>query len=100
MAYWSLCDIVLGMDVTDVKGRVEGLADMFSAIAAAVFGFFIIVEGYRLITASDDIDRATHAKRALGCLFMGAVLVVLGKPIAQALYNSVNAIRGDTYSTP
>jgi hypothetical protein len=89
--YWSLYSMVLGAetDLTEVSTAFKNLGTMLGSVAAAVIGLFVIIEGYLYITAGDDVQKAQHAKRAMGGLVFGAVLVILGGFIGTTIYNSI-----------
>ena len=82
-------------DPTGVSAAFTNLARLFAGVLAGVVTFFVVVEGFLYITAIDDVQKATHAKRALGTLLFGAILVALAVTIGPQI---VDAITGT--STP
>jgi hypothetical protein len=76
-------------DTTGISDAFNRLATLGAGIIGGVVAFFVVINGYLYITASDDLQRGTHAKRAFGALLFGALIVILGANIGQAIVTAI-----------
>jgi uncharacterized membrane protein YjgN (DUF898 family) len=76
-------------DTTGISAAFTRLATLGAGIIGGVVAFFVVVNGYLYLTTSDDLQRGAHAKRAMGGLLFGALIVILGANIAPAIVNAI-----------
>jgi hypothetical protein len=69
----------------DIGAGFINIADFVSRPLGAVCGGILVFEGYHYATASDDPQKAAHAKRAIWSLIIGAVIVFFGTVIGPYL---------------
>lgn len=63
--------LVLG----NIGDSFNALATQFAGYLTGILAFVAVVSGYQLMTAGEDVQQATRAKKALGLALAGAVLV-------------------------
>jgi uncharacterized membrane protein YjfL (UPF0719 family) len=73
----------------DIGTSFTNLATYFVGFLAAVLGFILMVNGYHYMTAGDDIQAKTNAKRGMGAALGGAVLVGLAVTLAIAIQSRI-----------
>jgi uncharacterized membrane protein YjfL (UPF0719 family) len=73
----------------DLGLTFTNLATYFAGFLAAILGFILVVAGYHYLTAGDDLQKATNAKRAFGGALAGAVLVGLAITLALAIRGQI-----------
>lgn len=76
-------------DPTGVNAAFTRIAILFASVIGGVVAFFVVVNGYMYITSGED-TRQTYAKRAMGTLLFGALIVILGANIAPAIITAIS----------
>jgi uncharacterized membrane protein YjfL (UPF0719 family) len=77
--------LVLG----DVGSSFNTLAGQFAGYLTGILAFIAVVSGYQLMTAGEDVQQATRAKRALGLSLAGAVLVGTAITLAPVITGNI-----------
>jgi hypothetical protein len=76
-------------DTSGVSSAFTGLAKLGGAMLGGVLAFFGVVCGFQYIGAVDDAAKAMHAKRAIGCLLIGAIIVAVSVNFAPQIVNVI-----------
>ena len=76
-------------DPTGIDAAFTRIAVLFAGVIGGVVAFFIVINGYMYITTSED-NRGMYAKKAMGGLLFGALIVILGANIAPALITAIS----------
>lgn len=79
---------VLGV-LADVGSSFNALATQFATYLTGILAFIAVVSGYQLMTAGEDVQQSTRAKRALGLALAGAVLVGTGVALAPVITGNI-----------
>lgn len=69
--------LLLPFPLADIGSAVKGLSDLLENPLGDILAFALILAGYAYILAQDDHNRAAAAKRAVGFIIIGAILVML-----------------------
>jgi uncharacterized membrane protein YjfL (UPF0719 family) len=85
MALWPVASLVLA----DVGTSFNSLATQFAGYLTGILAFVAVISGYQLMTAGDDVQQATRAKRALGLALAGAVLVGTATALAPLITGNI-----------
>ena len=75
--------------IADVGSSFNSLAGLFAGYLTGILAFVAVISGYQLMTAGEDVQQATRAKRALGMALAGAVLVGTGIALAPLITGSI-----------
>ena len=84
-ALWPVAALVLA----DVGTSFNSLALQFAGYLTGILAFVAVISGYQLMTAGDDVQQATRAKRALGLALAGAVLVASATTLAPLIVGNI-----------
>ena len=76
-------------DTSGVSAAFINLAKLASAMVGGVIAFFSVMCGFQYIGAMDDTAKATHAKRAIGYLLIGSIIVAVGVTFAPQIVNAI-----------
>jgi hypothetical protein len=76
-------------DTSGVGNAFINLAKLGSAMLGGVIAFFSVICGFQYISAMDDASKAMHAKRAIGYLLVGAVIVAVGVTFAPQIVRAI-----------
>ncbi len=76
-------------DATGVSNALQGLARLFAGMVVGVASLALVICGLLYMTAFDDVSRAMHARRAIGAIVIGLLLVVLATTIAPQLISAI-----------
>jgi hypothetical protein len=63
--------------LADVSSAFKNVASLLAGFLGGVMAFVLVVEGYMYLAAMDDVQKAAHAKRAIGAAIVGGILVAL-----------------------
>jgi hypothetical protein len=69
----------------DVGTAFQGVANLLAGFLGGILAFVLVVEGYLYMAAMDDVQKATHAKRAIGAAIVGGILIVVATQLAPTL---------------
>jgi len=75
--------------LADVGTSFNALAALFAGYLTGILAFIAVVSGYQLMTAGEDVQQATRAKRALGLSLAGAVLVGTAATLAPVITGTI-----------
>ena len=75
-------------DQTGVNAAMIGLARIGAGFLAGVLTLFLVISGYQYMT-TDEAQRGMHAKKAIGALLGGAVLVLVATTMAPQVVNAI-----------
>lgn len=75
--------------IADVGSSFNSLAGVFAGYLTGILAFVAVVSGYQLMTAGEDVQQATRAKRALGMALAGAVLVGTAIALAPVITSNI-----------
>ena len=75
--------------LADVGTSFNALATLFGGYLTGILAFVAVVSGYQLMTAGEDVQQATRAKRALGMALAGAVLVGTAVTLAPVITGNI-----------
>ncbi len=75
--------------LADVGSSFSDLATLFAGYLTGILAFIAVVSGYQLMTAGEDVQQATRAKRALGLSLAGAILVGTAGPLATTITSHI-----------
>ena len=75
--------------IADVGSSFNSLAGLFAGYLTGILAFVAVISGYQLMTAGEDVQQSTRAKRALGMALAGAVLVGTGVALAPLITGSI-----------
>ena len=76
-------------DKSGVSAAFIGLAKLGGAMLGGVIAFFAVVCGFQYIAAVDDAAKATHAKRAIGSLLVGAIIIAVSVNFAPQIVQTI-----------
>src|SRR6266702_1284112 len=71
----------------DVSSAFTAVATLMAGFLGGILAFILVVEGYLYIAAVDDVQKAAHAKRAIGAAIAGGILVAVAVNLAPELVN-------------
>lgn len=80
---------LLALVIADVGTSFSALAGQFAGYLTGILGFIAVMSGYQLMTAGEDVQQATRAKRALGLALAGAVLVGTALTLAPVITGNI-----------
>ncbi len=69
----------------DVGTAFQGVANLLAGFLGGIMAFVLVVEGYLYMAAMDDVQKAMHAKRAIGAAIVGGILIVVATQLAPTL---------------
>lgn len=75
--------------MADIGTSFAALAAQFAGYLAGVLTIVAVFSGYQLMTAGEDVQQATRAKRALGLSLAGAVLVGTAITLAPTIVGNI-----------
>jgi hypothetical protein len=76
-------------DTSGISNAFIGLAKLGGSILGGVIAFFGVVCGFQYIAAVDDATKALHAKRAIGSLLVGAIIVAVSVNFAPQIVSVI-----------
>ncbi len=76
----------------DLGTAFKNLALLFAGFAVPILSFILVVNGYHYMTAGDDIQAKTNAKRGMGAALGGVVLVLAAVALATLIGNAIQNI--------
>jgi Type IV secretion system pilin len=79
--------------INSIPELLAAVLNVFIIIAIPIIIFFIMLAGFKYVTARGNPDEISKASQALLYAIIGAVLVIGSTAIAQILKNLVNAFR-------
>lgn len=82
-----------GSGITTVDGLLRALLDILVIIATPIVVIFIILSGFKYVTAQGDTSKLEEAKRALVYAIIGGVLIIGASVIADIIAGTVNSFR-------
>lgn len=80
--------------IDDIPSFVRALLDIVLTIAIPVIALAIIYAGYKFIAAQGNPTKLEEAKNTLIYVLIGAAILLAAYVIAEAVVNTINAIRG------
>ena len=80
--------------IDDIPSFVKAVLEIVMKIGVPLVAVAIIYTGYLFIAAQGKPEKLAEAKKALGYVFLGALILLGAYVIAQALQGTINAIRG------
>ncbi len=87
-------DNPLGNNVQDIPTLVEKILDIALTIGVPIIALAIIYSGYLFIAAQGNKDKLQEAKQTLLYVFIGAAILLASYAIANAIVDTIAAIRG------
>lgn len=84
-----LLSLANGLVLADIGSSFLNLATLFASYLTGVLAIVAVFAGYALMTAGEDAQQATRAKRALGFTLAGAVLVGTAVTLAPILTGKI-----------
>lgn len=78
--------------ITTIGGFVEILLNIVLTIGIPIVAFFIILSGFRFVTARGNPEALSEAKRMLLYSLIGGALLLGAWVLAEAIQNTVNLI--------
>lgn len=69
----------------DVGTAFQGVANLLAGFLGGILAFVLVVEGYLYMASMDDVQKAMHAKRAIGAAIVGGILIVVATQLAPTL---------------
>jgi len=79
--------------ITSLEGLVKTLLNVLIVLAAPIVVFFIILAGFKYVTAQGDPGKLEDAKRALVYAIIGGVIIVGATAIFEIIVNTINAFK-------
>jgi len=76
-------------DTSGVSDAFVGLAKLAAEMLGGVIAFFGVICSFQYIGAMDDASKATHAKRAIGCLLIGTIIAAVGVKFAPTIVQTI-----------
>jgi hypothetical protein len=76
-------------DTSGVSTAFIRLAKLGAAMLGGVLAFFSVICGFQYMSAMDDAAKAMHAKRAIGSLLVGAIIVAVGVTFAPQIVTAI-----------
>lgn len=91
LAHFILAALMAQMptDTSGVSDAFVGLAKLAAEMLGGVIAFFGVICGFQYIGAMDDAAKAMHAKRAIGCLLIGAIIAAIGVKFAPTIVQTI-----------
>lgn len=81
----------LNSDINSVEGLLTVLLDILVIIATPIVVIFIILAGFKYVTAQGDTTKLEEAKRALIYSIIGGVLIIGAAAIAEIIRGTIAA---------
>jgi Type IV secretion system pilin len=75
--------------LADVGTSFSNIANTLAGFLGGALGIVIVISGYQLMAAGEDVQQATRAKRALGIAIVGAILVGTYATLATTLKGDI-----------
>ncbi len=82
-----------GSNITTVEGLLAVLLDILVIIATPIVVIFIILSGFKYVTAQGNETKLEEAKRALIYAIIGGVLIIGASAIAEIIAGTVDSFR-------
>lgn len=80
-----LSHLIIMLTLADVGSAFNGVAKLLAGFLGGIMAFVLVVEGYMYLSAMDDVQKAAHAKRAIGAAIAGGILVAVAVGLAPDL---------------
>jgi hypothetical protein len=77
-----------------ITGLIEAIIDIVLVFAVPVIVFFIILAGFKYVTARGDTNQIQEAHMALLYALIGGVLILGAKVLIVVISGTVDAIKG------
>lgn len=90
----TLNDPLKNSGIVSIEGLVKTLLNVLIVIAAPIVVIFIILSGFKYVTAQGDPGKLEEAKRALVYAIIGGVIIVGATAIFEIIVNTINAFKG------
>lgn len=78
----------------NIPDLVRDLLDIVLEIGIPIIALAIIFAGFKFISAQGNPEKLKSAKETLKYVFIGAAILLAAYVIAEAVVNTINAIRG------
>ena len=78
----------------DVKGLLVSIMKLVEVVGGIVVAFFIILSGYKFVTAGDSDTERTKAKEMFYATIIGGAILLGASVIAEVVVNTVKATTG------
>lgn len=88
-------DNPLDDDIADIEDLVQILLNVLIIIATPIIVIFIVLAGFKYVTAQGDPSKLEEAKRALVYAIIGGVLVVGAVAIFEIIVGTIDAFRNN-----
>ena len=80
--------------IGSIEGLVKTLLNVLIVLAVPIVVFFIILAGFKYVTARGEPAKLEEAKRSLVYAIIGGVIIVGATAIFEIIVNTVNSFRG------
>lgn len=81
--------VLAAVNGPDLGASILKVATYFAQFAGPVAGLYFVLEGIHYMTATDDPQKAMHAKRAIGAVITGLIFVVFATVLGPFLQSIV-----------
>jgi Type IV secretion system pilin len=78
-------------NITSIEGLLVALLNIFIVLMIPVIVFFIILSGFKYVTAQGNSSKIEEATRSLTYAIVGGVLILGAVAIAEIIKNTVQA---------
>lgn len=78
----------------DLSSLIEGLLRSLVYISFPIISLFVVYAGFKFLTAQGSESKLTDAKKNIGYVVLGAILILGAWALAQLLGGTVNELRG------
>ena len=86
-------DNPLSSDIGSLEDLVQALLTVLIIIAAPIVVIFIILAGFKYVTAQGDPGKLEEAKKALLYAIIGGILIIGATAIFEIIVNTIDAFR-------
>lgn len=86
-------DNPLSSDIGTLEDLVQALLTVLIIIAAPIVVIFIILAGFKYVTAQGDPGKLEEAKKALLYAIIGGILIIGATAIFEIIVNTIDAFR-------
>jgi hypothetical protein len=76
--------------LADIGSALTGLGTLFVTYLGPALALALVIAGFNYMAAFDDHQRATSAKRAIGVVIGGAVLVAVGMALGPSIVTTIS----------
>lgn len=78
----------------NLASLIEGLLRSIVYISFPIISLFVVYAGFKFLTAQGNETKLTDAKKNIGYVILGALLILGAWALAQLLGGTVNELRG------